>query len=105
MFGKGLFETLYLPKIGWNVAALVSGRKDEWQAPGLKDARKIKRVSIAQVDIHDGKVDGVRSDEPMGLRQTMCRANNRRTDAGYDTANAIALKMVILRHEDVDAAK
>lgn len=42
LFGKGLLQTLYLPKIGWNVAAIVAGGKDEWQAVRLKGARQIK---------------------------------------------------------------
>jgi hypothetical protein len=82
MFGKGLLQAFYVLETGWNLAAIISGRKNEGQALRLKSARKIECVPITQVNIHDGNVDGVRSDKLAGFRQVVGGAYNGSAEVG-----------------------
>ena len=71
----------------------------------MKDARQVKCVPVAQVDIHDGNVDGVGRDQLVGFRQIVGWTDNGSSEVGYAGNNAVALDMVILRHQDVEPIK
>lgn len=105
VFGKGLFQAPDVSKIGRYLAAIISGRKNERQAFRLKDARQVKCVPVAQVDIHDGDVDGVGCDQLVGFRQIVGGTDNGSSEVGYAGNNAVALDMVILGHQDVEPIK
>jgi hypothetical protein len=105
MLGEGFFQALDMFESCRNLAAIISGRKNEGQAFRLKGARKIERVAIAKVNIHERNVDGVRTDELAGIQQIVCGTNNGGAIVGYAGDNAVALNMVILRHQHMEAIK